>query len=216
MPVQADEQADHDAHAAGNGGHCQGGPAAVDKEAEQDGHDNEQQGDHGHGRVGGRGGGVQHAVHIGGLEGAGHDGGESGHHQHQGQVGKDQEQLLGTVADVQGDHLADGLALVADGSEQGTVVMDGAEKDAADQHPQHHRHPAEYGGLDGAVDGAGAGDRRKVVAHQHRSLGGDIVHAVLQLMGRGGPGVIHAPLLGKPSAVEDVTYDQNDNANGKN
>ena len=69
---------------------------------------------------------------------------------------------------------------------------------------------------DGAVDGAGAGDRRKVVAHQHRSLGGDIVHAVLQLMGRGGPGVIHAPLLGKPSAVEDVTYDQNDNANGKN
>lgn len=68
----------------------------------------------------------------------------------------------------------------------------------------------------GPLMGAGAGDGRKVVTHQNRSLGGDVVHAVLQLMGGGDFGVVNAPLLGKPSAVENVTYDQNDNANDDN
>ena len=87
--------------------------------------------------------------------------------------------------------------------------MDGSEEDAADQHPQHHRHPAEDGRLDGAVNGAGAGDGGKVMSHQDRGFGRDVVHAVFQLMSWGDLGVVHAPLLGQPAAVKDVTGDQN-------
>ena len=105
---------------------------------------------------------------------------------------------------------------MADGGEQGAVVMDGSEEDTADQDPQHHRHPAEDGRLDGAVDGAGAGDGGKMVSHQDRGFGRDIVHAVLQLMSWGGLGVVHAPLLGKPAAVEDIAYDQDGTANKNN
>ena len=212
MPVQADGQADHDADDTQDGSHGQGSTLTVHEEAEQDGHDDEQQGDHSHGGVGL----VERAVSIEANKGAGHDGGEGGHHQDQGQIREDQEQLLGAVADVHSDNLTDGLALVADRSEQSAVVMDSAEEDTADQDPQHHGHPAKDSGLDGTVDGAGAGDGGKVVTHQNRSLGGDVVHTVLQFVGRGDLGVVNTPLLGKPSAVEHVAYDQNDNANDYN
>ena len=55
----------------------------------------------------------------------------------------------------------DGLALMANGGEQGAEIVDAAEEDAADQDPQHNGDPAEHSGLDGAVDGACAGDRGK-------------------------------------------------------
>ena len=95
-------------------------------------------------------------------------------------------------------------------------VMDSAEEDTSDQNPQHHRNPAKDSGLDGAVDGAGAGDGGKVVSHQDRGLGRDVVHAVLQLMSWGDLGVVNTPLFGKPAAVEDVAYDQNSDANDNN
>ena len=212
VEVQADDQADDDTHHAHNGGHRQGRAPAVDGQAEDNGHQDEQNGNHGHGGVGVVGG----AVGVEAVEGAGHDGGEGGHHQHQGQVREDQEELLGPLADVDGHHLAQGLALVADGGEQGAVVMDGAEEDAADEHPQHHGHPAEDGRLNGAVNGAGAGDGGKVVSHQDRGFGRDVVHAILQLMSWSDLGVVHPPLLGKPAAVENVSHDQDGNANDDN
>ena len=136
----------------------------------------------------------QHAVHIGGLEGAGHDGGESGHHQHQGQVGK----RSGTAS-------WHGRRCSGRPPRRWTGPCGGWKRTG---HRQSWTAPKKMPPISthsttgiqpntaawmGPLIGAGAGDRRKVVAHQHRSLGGDIVHAVLQLMGRGGPGVIHAP-----------------------
>ena len=85
VPVQTDKQADYDADAAGDGGDGQRSALAVNKEAEQNSHHDEQQGDHSHGGVGL----IVGAVRIDTHEGAGHDGGESGHHQHQGQVRED-------------------------------------------------------------------------------------------------------------------------------
>ena len=213
VPLEADVHAHGNADDADDGGNTQRRIPAIDKEAEDDGHQDEHDGDDGGGGVGGGSGLIQHAVHIGGLEGVGHDGGKGSHHQDQGQVCEDDEQLLGPGADGVADDLADGFALMANGGEQGAEIMDAAEEDAADQDPQHNGNPAEHSGLDGAVDGACAGDRGKVMAHQNGSLGGTVVLTVLQLMGRGDAGVIHAPLLGQPAAVENISYDQHGNAN---
>ena len=213
MPVQADDHADGDTDNTDNGGNAQRGVAAVYEEAEQDGHHDEHDGDDGGGSVGGRGLQVHETVRgIGGLEGVGHDGGEGRHHQDQRQVREGDEQLLGLCADSVADDLTDGLTLVADGGEQCAVVMHAAEEDTADEHPQHHGHPAEHRGLDRAVDRACACDRGEMVAHQHGGFGGAVVLAVLQLMSGGDAGVIHTPLLGQPAAVENIAYDQHGTA----
>ena len=104
---------------------------------------------------------------------------------------------------------------MANGGEQGAEVMHAAEEDTADQDPQHNGDPTEHSGLNGAVDGAGTGDRGEMVTHQHGSLGRTIILAILHGMGRSRTGVIHAPLLGQPAAVEDITYDQDSAANNK-
>ena len=102
---------------------------------------------------------------------------------------------------------------MADGGEQGAEVMDAAEEDAADQDPQRAGQPAEAGGADGAGDGARAGDGREVVAHQDGGLGGDVVDAVLQGVGRGGlVELADAPLLAQPAAIEDIADDQHSDA----
>ena len=91
--------------------------------------------------------------------------------------------------------------------------MDAAEEDAADQNPQGAGQPAETGGVDRAGDGARAGDGREVVAHQDGGLGGDVVNAVLQGVGRGGlVKLADAPLLAQPAAIEDVAADQHSDA----
>ncbi len=205
MEVQANDQAQHDAHNAHDGGHRQGSAPAVDTETENDGHHDEQDGHHSHRGIGG----VLGAVVVNALEGAGHDGGEGSHHQHQGQVREHDEQLFGPLADVGGHHLAQGLALVADRGKQSAVVMDSAEENAANQNPEDNGNPAEHGRLNRAVDGAGAGDGGKMVSHQDGGFGRDVVHAILQLMSWSDVLVVHAPLLGQPAAVEHVARDQN-------
>ena len=216
MPVQADDHADHDADDADDRGNAQRRVAAIDKEAEDDGHQDEHDGDDGGGGIGSGSRIVHSAVSgIGGLEGVGHDGGEGRHHQDQGQVSEGDKQLLGLGTDGVADDLTDGLALVANGGEQGAEVMHAAEEDTADQDPQHNGDPTEHSGLNGAVDGAGTGDRGEMVTHQHGSLGRTIILAILHGMGRSRTGVIHAPLLGQPAAVEDITYDQDSAANDK-
>ena len=216
VPVQADDHADHDADDADDRGNAQRRVAAIDKEAEQNGHQDEHDGDDGGGSVGGGSGIVDSSVSgVGGLEGVGHDGGKGRHHQDQGQVSEGDKQLLGLGADSVADDLADGLALMTNGGEQGAEIVDAAEEDTADEHPQHHRHPAEHSGLNGAVDGAGTGDGGEMVAHQHRSLGRAVVLAVFHGVSGSRTGVIHAPLLGQPAAVEDITYDQDSAADNK-
>ena len=214
MPVQADDHAGRDADDADDSGDAQRRVAAIDKEAEDDGHQDEHDGDDGGGGIGGGSSQIHSAVSgVGSLEGVGHDGGEGRHHQDQGQIGEDDEQLLSLGADSVADDLADGLTLMADGGEQRTEVMDAAEEDTADQDPQHHRDPAKHSGLDGAVDGAGAGDGGKVMAHQYGSLGRAVILTVLHGMSRRRTGVVHAPLLGQPTAVENIAYDQDGTAN---
>ena len=213
MPVQTDDHAGHDTDDTDDGGDAQRGVAAVYEEAEDNGHQDEHDGDDGGGSVGGRSLQIHETVSgVGCLEGVGHDGGEGRHHQDQGQVSEHDEQLLGLGADGVADDLTDGLALVADGGKQGAEVMYAAEEDAADQDPQHHGHPAEHSGLNGAVDGTGTGDGGEVMAHQHGSLGGAVVLAVFHGMSRSRTGVIHTPLLGQPTAVENIAYDQNGTA----
>ena len=93
--------------------------------------------------------------------------------------------------------------------------MDTAEEDAADDDPQRAGTPAEAGssGADGAGNGAGTGDGGEVMAHQHRSLGGHVVDAVLHGVGGGGLIVFtDAPLLAQVAAVEDVTGKQSGTA----
>ena len=127
MEVHADGDDGHDGDDADHAGHGHGGVPAVHQEAEDNGDGDEQQGDHGHPGVG-LGGDQIHLARLGegGAEGAGHDGGEGRHHQDQGQVGEDQKQHLGPLAHVGGNDFADGLAVVADGGEQGAEVMDAA------------------------------------------------------------------------------------------
>ena len=214
VPVQADVHAHGDTDHTDNGGDAQRSITTVYEEAEDDGHQDEHDGDDGGGSVGGRSLQIHSAgLGISGLEGVGNDGCESGHHQDQGQIGEDDKQLLGLGADGIADDFADGLALMPDGCEQGAEIVDAAEEDTTDEHPQHHGHPAEHSGLDGAVDGACAGDGREVMAHQHGGLSGTIILAVFQFMSRGNTAVIDAPLLGKPAAIENVTYDQHNDAN---
>ena len=156
---------------------------------------------------------VQHAFHHVGFladrrgdggEGTGHDVAEGRHHQQQHQEHEDVEDQLGLAADVLLNHLADGLAIVADGSEQGGEVLHAAEEDAADHNPQKHRNPAEERGLDGAGDGARTGDGGEVMAQKHRGAGRHIVVAVVLLNGRGLALGVDAPLLAQPGAVGHV------------
>ena len=92
------------------------------------------------------------------VEGAGHDGSEGGDDEQQRKVGEHDEQTFGAHADVLRNDFAYGFALVADGGEERAVVMHGAEEDAAYDDPQQAGEPSEEGGLNGAVDGASAGD----------------------------------------------------------
>lgn len=48
-----------------------------------------------------------------------------------------------------------------------------------------------------------------MVSHQHRGFGRHVVHTVLQLMGRGLTGVVHALLFSQPTAICDIPNQQN-------
>ena len=83
--------------------------------------------------------------------------------------------------------------------------MDAAEEDAADQDPQGDRDPTENSGRDGPCNRACAGNGRKMMSHEDRGLGGDVVHAVRHGVGRcrliAFP---DAPLFDEPPAVADI------------
>ena len=82
--------------------------------------------------------------------------------------------------------------------------MYSAEEDAANQYPQQNGNPAKYGSLNGAVDGASASNRGKVVAKQDVGLGGHVVYAVVHFLRGGRATGVNTPLLCQPSAVQHV------------
>lgn len=104
---------------------------AVNEEAENNGHDNEQQRNH-------RNGGViviESAVRSEAVEGVGYNRSESGDNQDQGQIREDDEQLLRTLADIGGNHLADRLAFVADRGKERAEIVHRTKEDAARSGP---------------------------------------------------------------------------------
>ena len=93
--------------------------------------------------------------------------------------------------------------------------MHAAEEDTADEYPQCNRYPAENCGLNRSVYRACAGDGGEVVSHKDRRFCGDIVHAVFHSVCRGLLTGIDSPFLCQPSAVEDVTNDEDGDADDK-
>ena len=126
------------------------------------------------------------------------------------QPAEQQEQLAAELADVLFDQHAHGLAVVLDGSIQRAEVGHSAEEDAAEQHPQQHRQPAERGGLDRAGDRACARDGGKLMAEDGPAVGGDKVLAVVILDGGRLRLGVDAPGLGEPAAIECVGGDEDD------
>ncbi len=83
------------------------------------------------------------------------------------------------LADVLFDQHAHGLAVVLNGSIQSAEVGDSTEEDAAEQHPQQNRQPAESSSLDGTGDRACTGDGAELVCKHGPAVGGNVVLAVL-------------------------------------
>ena len=140
---------------------------------------NEQHGGGSHSAVGG----VQTLIGIKAVKGTGNHVRKGGNYQDAEQPAEQQEQLLAQLADVGFNDVADGAALVLDGSVHGSKVLYSAEEHAANQNPQKHRQPTEDCRLDGSVDGTGTGNGCKLMAKDHVGVGGDVVHTVLQLVG---------------------------------
>ena len=74
--------------------------------------------------------------------------------------------------------------------------------------PQENGNPAENCGLDRSVDGAGTGDGREVVAHQHGGVSRNEVLAVVAGVSRGLAIGVYTPLLGEPATIEHVAQSQ--------
>ena len=180
--------------------------------AEDDGEHHEHDGHHTGSAVGLRGvGELRHAVDHGvGIEGARDHVGKRRDDDQTEQPAKQQKQLAAELADVLFNEHAHGLAVVFDGGIQCAEVRHSAEEDAADEHPQQHRQPAEHGGLDRTGNRARARDGGKLVAEDGPAVCGDKVLAVVILDGRRLRFGVDAPGLGEPAAIECVSGDEND------
>ena len=216
MPVEADVHCNGDQGNADNGGNTERCVSSVDEEAEQDSQNDEEDGDHrGAGVCGARRVVDSSAFKVGSLEGVCNDRAECGDDEQKGQVSEDDKQALCLQTDTVLNNRADGLALVANRREQGAEVVHTAEEDTADEHPQCNGNPAENCGLDRSVYRACAGDGGEVVSHKDRRFCGDIVHAVFHSVSGGGLAGVYSPFFGQPSAVEDVTNDEDGDADDK-
>ena len=155
----------------------------------------------------------QSTVSTVGIEGAGHHVGKGGNHDAAEQPAEQQEQLAAGLADVLLDQQAHGFAVVLDGSVQSAEVSDSAEEDAADQHPQQDRQPAEGSGLNGTGNRAGTGNGGKLVCKHRPAVGGNIILAILQPHSRSFGVGVNTPGLGEPTTVSGVRTYQNDRGN---
>ena len=212
VPVHADGDDGNDGDNTEDGGAGHGSVAAIYAEAEDHGDGDEEQGYHSDASLTYA---LRHddiAVGIKlGCKGGGNNSGESSYDQNQGQVSEDDEETLCPEAHVGGDDFTDGFAVVADGGDQCTEIVNAAEEDTADEYPEGAGQPAEAEAYscDRSGDRTGAGDRGEVVAHEYRSRSGNIVDAVSQTVSRGLVFVINAPLFAEPVAVDLVAEAKN-------
>ena len=181
-------------------------------EAEHNGEHHEHDGNHA-GRAVGEGGFDLCAVSIKGVEGAGNHVCKGSNDDAAEQPAEQQEQLAAGLADVLLDQQAHRLAVILDGSVQSAEVSDSAEKDAADQHPEQHRQPAEGRSLNGTGNRAGTGNGGELVCKHRPALGGNIILAILQPHSRSLGVGVNTPGLGEPTTVSGVRTYQNDRGN---
>ena len=162
VPVHADGDDGNDGDNTEDGGAGHGSVAAIYAEAEDHGDGDEEQGYHSDASLTYA---LRHddiAVGIKlGCKGGGNNSGESSYDQNQGQVSEDDEETLCPEAHVGGDDFTDGFAVVADGGDQCTEIVNAAEEDTADEYPEGAGQPAEAEAYscDRSGDRTGAGDR---------------------------------------------------------
>ena len=132
--------------------------------------------------------------------------GEDSAHHHQQHHAENAHDVLHGAAQIDAGDLGDRGAVVTDAHHAGEVVMHRAGKDGAEGDPQEDDGAPE-GTLQGAEDGAETGDVQKL-DHKELPLGQDhVVHAVVDLDGRGLP-VIGAEGILHDLAVDEVPADQ--------
>ncbi|MBQ2484649.1 MAG: hypothetical protein II519_04975, partial [Muribaculaceae bacterium] len=128
MPVKADDNDQDDADTADYGSDADRNIFLVNQNAEDDRKHDEQDRDRRCGEVGVEVGSFEHlAGGVGAAEGTCYDGGKCRHNEQQRQPREGQEQALRLPAHRIADDFADGLASVADRSEQRTEIVDAAE-----------------------------------------------------------------------------------------
>ncbi len=138
-------------------------------------------------------------------KGAGHHGGEGGDDDDAEQPAEQQEQATAGLADVLLDELSERLAVVLHRSVQGTKVVDGAEEDAADEHPEHDGQPAKGHGDDRTRNRASTADRAELVRERGEGGDGREVMPVLHAASGRERLAVNAPFVGQPSAIPQVT-----------
>ena len=147
---------------------------------------------------------LQQASGANSKHGADHDQQNHGEHTHY---------VLHGLAQVDAGDFGDGDAVIPLGQHTGEIVVDAAGKDGAEGDPQEHDGPPQ-GTAQGAEDGAEARDVKQL-DHEQLPLGQDhVVHAVVDAHG-GGFTVVRAEGIFYDFAVEEVTRDQDCQAEQK-
>lgn len=150
------------------------------------------------------------------VEGTGDHVTESGDHEQREKPAEQEEHLAARTTDVLLDHHAHGLTAVLDGSVQGCEVLDCAEEDTTEDHPQESGQPTEHRSDDRTGDGAGTGDGGELV-REHRPLAsGRIVSTVVHQLSRSFGLGIDAPSVFKPFGISTVTEEERHDGDRKN
>ena len=129
MPIHADGHDEDDGRDAKDRRGYDGGVPVINEDAEHDGDDDEEQGNHGHGGIGRAGCLIEDAVPVRGAEGRGNNGCEGCHDENQRQVGEGDKELFGAFGHIGRNNFPDGLSLVPDRRKERPEIMDAAEED---------------------------------------------------------------------------------------
>ena len=125
------------------------------------------------------------------------------------QPAEQQEQLAAQLADVLFDQHAHGLAVVLNGSIQSAEVGNSAKENAADEHPQQNRQPAEGCSLDCTGNRACTGNGRKLMAENGPAVGGNVILTVVILNSGGLCVRVNAPGFCHPAPIKRISTDKN-------
>ena len=118
-------------------------------------------------------------------------------------------ELAAQLADVLFDQHAHGLAVVLNGSIQSAEVGNSAKENAADEHPQQNRQPAEGCSLDCTGNRACTGNGRKLMAENGPAVGGNVILTVVILNSGGLCVRVNAPGFCHPAPIKRISTDKN-------